>query len=112
MTGGSRFGFNLNGGYRQKLFAFAEYGQSGSWLNGVSDRLSVSGGMLDTLGIDPPAIRRTSGVYGMGSAGTGWWPGKTHAVVSDLGLGVNARLSRNFSFGAAYSRLTSEVDGS
>jgi hypothetical protein len=109
MTGGSRFAFNLNGGYRQKLFAFAGYGQSGSWLNGMSDRLSVCGGMLQTLGIRPAAIRRTGGVYGMGSAGTGWWPGKTHAVVSDLSLGVNARLSRNFSFGAAYTRLTSEL---
>jgi hypothetical protein len=109
MTRGTRFAFNLNGGYRQKLFAFAGYGQRDSWLNGMSDSLSVSGAMLDSLGIPSAAIRRTSGVYGMGSAGTGWWPGKTHAVVSDLGLGVSARLSGNFSFGAAYSRLTSEV---
>lgn len=108
-TGGSRFAFNLNGGYRQKLFAFAEYGQCGSWLNGMSDRLSVSGGMLEALAIHSAAIRRTRGVYGMGSASTGWWPGKTHAVVSDLSLGANARLSRNFSLGAAYSRLTSAV---
>lgn len=108
-TSGTRFGFNLNGGYRQKLFAFMTYAQSGAWLNGVSDRLSVSGRMLKTLGIDAAGIHRTLGVYGMGSAGTGWWPGETHAVVSDLGFGVNARLSRNFSFGAAYSRLTSEV---
>jgi tetratricopeptide (TPR) repeat protein len=106
---GSRFGFNLNGGYRQMLFAFFEYGQSGAWLNGVSERLSVSGRMLKTLGIGSAGTIRTHGVYGLGSAGTGWWPGKTHDAVTDLTFGVNTRLSRNFTLGAAYSRLTSEV---
>jgi len=106
---GSRFGFSVNGGIRQKLFAFAGFTQRSAWLKGLSDGLSAADAMLDSLGIRTAVVRRTRGVYGMGSAGTGWWPGKTHSVTSDLTAGFKTHLSRNLTFGAAYSRLTSDV---
>jgi hypothetical protein len=45
----------------------------------------------------------------MGSAGTGWWPGKTRTAGSDLTIGFNTAWSRNASIGAAYSRLSSDL---
>jgi hypothetical protein len=105
----SGFGFNLNGGIKHKLFAFAGYNQRSVWLNGLSDRLSIANGMFESLGIPATEARRTEGVYGLGSASTGWRPGRTHVVSAEKSVGFTTHLSRNFTFGAAFDRMISDL---
>jgi tetratricopeptide (TPR) repeat protein len=108
-TGESGFGFNLNAGVRHKLLATASYGQRSHWIRGLSARLSEADALFAGLGISASGGRMTDGVYGMGFAGSGWWPGRTHLVLSDLSLGADTRLTRMFTVGAAAIRRTAEL---
>ncbi|MDM7925571.1 MAG: tetratricopeptide repeat protein [bacterium] len=108
-TGSSDFGFNLNAGVRHKLLATLSYGQAGHWMRGLSGRLSRAQEMFAGLGVSPQDGRPTDGVYSMGFAGSGWWPGKTRLAVSDFGLGVDTRLTAAFTAGAAALVRTAEL---
>jgi hypothetical protein len=108
-TGGSGFGFEMNGGVRHKLLATASYGQRTRWIRGLSGRLSEAGALFAGLGVDASQGRMTDGVYGMGFAGSGWWPGRTRLVTSESSLGVDTRLTTAFTVGASAVRRTSEI---
>ncbi len=108
-TGSSGFGFNMNAGVRHKLLATVSYGQAGHWMRGLSGRLSDADAMFARLGVSAQDGRLTDGVYSMGFAGSGWWPGKTRLVLSDFGLGVDTRLTAAFTAGAAALLRTAEL---
>ncbi|MBN2201842.1 tetratricopeptide repeat protein [bacterium] len=108
-TGASGFGFNLNAGVRHKLLAMLSYRQAGHWMRGLSGRLSDADAMFAVLGVPAQDGRPTDGVYSMGFAGSGWWPGKTRLAVSDFGLSVDTRLTAACTAGAAALMRTAEL---
>jgi tetratricopeptide (TPR) repeat protein len=108
-TGASGFGFNANAGVRHKLFATVSYGQRRHWIRGLSGRLSEADVLFAGLGLPAQEGGMTDGVYGMGFAGSGWWPGRTRLVASDFGLGVDTRLTAVFTLGAAALWRTTEL---
>jgi len=105
----SGFGLNLNGGIRHTLFVFASYNPKSIWLNDLSGHFSIAQPMADALGIDVVESRKTKGVYGMGDAGTGWWPEKTHLNTAAQSIGFNTHLNRFFSIGASRVWWTSDL---
>jgi hypothetical protein len=108
-TGTTGFGFNANAGVRHKLFATVSYGQSRHWIRGLSGRLSEADVLFAGLGLPAQEGGMTEGVYGMGFAGSGWWPGRTRLVASDFSLCVDTRLTAAFTLGAAALRRTTEL---
>jgi hypothetical protein len=65
--------------------------------------------MFNALQIEVVESRKTDGVYGMGFAGSGWWPEKTNVHTLEKSLGFNTNLSENFTLGAARLWMTPEL---
>jgi tetratricopeptide (TPR) repeat protein len=105
----SRLDLHLNGGIRHKLFVFASSNNRDVWLNDLSPHVTVSGEMFNALGIEAVESRKTDGVYGMGFAGSGWWPEKSNIHSLEKSIGFNTNLNEHFTLGAARLWMTPEL---